>query len=249
MIRGFDIFKKWFTGYDNQYVIIGGTACDILMDEYEQAFRATKDIDIILIAETLTSDFGQRFWDFVKTGDYRNKKKSNGEPQFYRFTNPSKSGFPIMIELFSKKIDLISLPDDAVLTPMPLDDDLSSLSAILVDDEYYNLMRKGKTVIDGIPLLDTAYLIAFKVKAWLDLSVRKKAGEVIDSKHIRKHKNDIFRLSVLLTAGLKIDITDTIKADLDEFFAAMKDEDIDLRSLGVGGDKKDVLKKIMRVYY
>lgn len=33
------------------------------------------------------------------------------------------------------------------------------------------------------------------MKAWLDLSERKAAGEDIDSKNIKKHKNDVFRLA------------------------------------------------------
>jgi len=41
-----------------------------------------------------------------------------------------------MIELFSRRINSIELPEDAVLTPLPLDDDLSSLSAILLDNDY-----------------------------------------------------------------------------------------------------------------
>ena len=31
MVKGIDSFKNWFQGYEEQYVIIGGTACDILM--------------------------------------------------------------------------------------------------------------------------------------------------------------------------------------------------------------------------
>lgn len=33
MVTGFDSFKKWFKGSEEQYAIIGGTACDILMTE------------------------------------------------------------------------------------------------------------------------------------------------------------------------------------------------------------------------
>jgi hypothetical protein len=29
MVRGLDIFKKYFEQYPNNYVIIGGTACDM----------------------------------------------------------------------------------------------------------------------------------------------------------------------------------------------------------------------------
>lgn len=63
---------------------------------------------------------------------------------------------------------------------------------------YYQFLRKGSIVIDGVMILDTPYLIPFKMKAWLDLTKRRVKGENIDSKNIRKHKNDVFRMSVLL---------------------------------------------------
>ena len=40
-----------------------------------------------------------------------------------------------------------------------------------------------------------------KAKAWLDLTERKNAGENVDSKNIRKHKNDVFRLTALLRSS------------------------------------------------
>jgi hypothetical protein len=33
MVRGLDIFKKYFEAYPNNYVIIGGTACDMIINE------------------------------------------------------------------------------------------------------------------------------------------------------------------------------------------------------------------------
>ena len=49
MVTGIDSFKEWFKGSEEQYAIIGGTACDILMTEEGLDFRATKDIDLFLI--------------------------------------------------------------------------------------------------------------------------------------------------------------------------------------------------------
>ncbi len=46
MVTGIDSFKEWFEEFEGQYVIIGGTACDILMTEEGMDFRATKDIDL-----------------------------------------------------------------------------------------------------------------------------------------------------------------------------------------------------------
>ena len=48
-----------------------------------------------------------------------------------------------MIELFTRKLDAIQLPEDAVLTPLPIDEDISSLSAILLDDDYYEFDEKN----------------------------------------------------------------------------------------------------------
>ncbi|MCD7948962.1 MAG: hypothetical protein LUG12_01700 [Erysipelotrichaceae bacterium] len=61
-----DLFKNYFRGYENEYVIIGGAACEMLMSQKNLSFRATKDIDMVLIVESLTKDFGETFWDFIK---------------------------------------------------------------------------------------------------------------------------------------------------------------------------------------
>lgn len=32
MVTGFTKFKEKFQGFENQYVVIGGTACDLIME-------------------------------------------------------------------------------------------------------------------------------------------------------------------------------------------------------------------------
>ena len=44
-------------------------------------------------------------------------------------------------------------------------------------------------------------LIPFKAKAWLGLKERKLNGDQVDSKNIKKHKNDVCRLAQLITAN------------------------------------------------
>ena len=51
MVPGIDSFREKFKDYTDYYTIIGGTACDILLSEADLPFRATKDIDMILIME------------------------------------------------------------------------------------------------------------------------------------------------------------------------------------------------------
>lgn len=248
MVLGIERFKEWFRGYENQYAIIGGTACDLLMAEEGLNFRGTKDIDLVLIVEAVTPEFGKRFWDFIRNAGYEHRSKSTGQPQFYRFSNPTESNYPKMIELFSRKADTIMLPEDAVLTPLPIDENVSSLSAILLDDDYYQLLRNGTVVVDGVTVLDASYLIPFKAKAWLDLTARKANGEKVDSKNITKHKNDVFRLSALLTPNTQIPVNPSVWQDLQKFFSVMQDEEIDTKQLGIRRKKEAVLEILMNSY-
>lgn len=249
MVIGLESFKAWFGGYEDQYAIIGGTACDLLMAEEGINFRATKDIDLVLIVEALTPGFGRRFWEYIVQAGYEYRNKSTGRPQFYRFSRPTQSGFPHMIEIFSRQPEAISLPDDAVLTPLPMEDDISSLSAILLDDEYYALLSDGRVIVNGIPVLDVDKLILFKVKAWLDLSARKAAGEPVDSKNIRKHKNDVFRLSMMLTPSMRTGISNGVYTDFHQFLHEMETETMDLKQLGILRSKDEVLKLLDETYY
>lgn len=248
MVLGIERFREWFRGYEDHYAIIGGTACDLLMAEEGLAFRGTKDIDLVLIVEAISPEFGRRFWEFVHNAGYEHCNKSTGQPQFYRFTHPTESGYPFMIELFSRKVDAIELPEEAVLTPLPIDEDVSSLSAILLDEDYYQLLRSGTVIVDGVTVLGAAYLIPFKAKAWLDLSARKASGENVDSKNIRKHKNDVFRLSALLTPGKTIPVNQTVWDDLQTFFSAMQDEEVDMKQLKLARTKTDVLNSLEAHY-
>lgn len=249
MVTGIESFRRWFQENEEQYTIIGGTACDILMSEEGLPFRATKDIDLVLIVEAMNADFGRKFWDYVKAAGYEHCSKSTGVPQFYRFSHPVSKEYPAMIELFARKLDSIPLPEDAVLTPLPMEDDISSLSAILLDDEYYDFLKKGKTTISGITVLNAAYLIPFKAKAWLDLNDRKNAGEHVDSKNIRKHKNDVFRLTELIDPDETITVPTGVLADLREFIRRMSEETVDIKQLGIAGKTKDqILSELSEIY-
>ncbi len=102
MVKGLDTFCKYFEGYEEQYVLIGGAACDILFDSNAANFRVTKDLDIVLIIEALTPEFADKIWDFIKAGKYRKKATNGGRAQFYRFDKPKEDSYPKMIELFCR---------------------------------------------------------------------------------------------------------------------------------------------------
>ena len=48
-----------------------------------------------------------------------------------------------MLELFSRQPDNFEMPQDAQLTPIPMDEEVSSLSAILLDGEYYQFIQNN----------------------------------------------------------------------------------------------------------
>lgn len=239
MITGYEKFKERFAGFEGQYVLIGGTACDIIMENEELPFRATKDIDIVLLVESITVEFGKQFWEFIKEAGYEHLNKSTGKAQFYRFTSPKSREYPYMIEIFSKKPDFIMIDNKSMLIPLPIDEEISSLSAILLNDTYYDLLKNGQIVIDGIPVLRPTCLIPFKAKAWLDLRERKNNGEHIDSRNIRKHKNDVFRLARLITSDTRQHLEKEIAIDMKFFLRAMTKEEVDLKSMGIKGINKE----------
>jgi hypothetical protein len=57
MVKGLEVFRDYFAGQADQFVFIGGTAATLAMADAGLAFRATKDLDIVLHIEALTSDF------------------------------------------------------------------------------------------------------------------------------------------------------------------------------------------------
>ena len=235
MVSGFDSFRERFKGYEDCYTIIGGTACDILMSEVGLDFRATKDIDIILLIEDRFEEFSTAFWKYIKDGGYTCGWKSSELPHFYRFTEPRMAGYPIMLELFSRRPDFQIDHPEVHLTPLPVSDEISSLSAIMLDDHYYQLMLTGRRTVDGVSVLGAECLILFKMKAWLDLRQRKANGAHVNERDLKKHKNDVFRLFPLVEPTTQITVSPMVKGDVEQFIQAMRDEPIDLRQLGIEG--------------
>jgi hypothetical protein len=212
----------------------------------------TKDIDIILIVEALTKEFIRKFWEFINDGDYQRREKSEDERKYYRFIKPKTKGFPLQIELFSKIPDLMDLEGEPHLTPIPVDDDLSSLSAILMDDEYYKFTIDNSNTEEGAHFAGTEALICLKAKAFLDLTQRKLDGEEVDGQNIRKHKTDIFRLVVLLPSEHKVEIPAGIKNDLKAFVDSISDELPDkaiFKQMGIGAiDAELVFQQIKSIF-
>ena len=164
MVRGLEIFQNWFAGFENQYVLIGGTAAVITMAEAGVPFRGTKDLDIVLHVEVLTKRFGLKFW-----------------------------------ELFARVPDRLDFIPPGHLTPIPMDEEVSSLSAILLDNDYYDFVLSGRHHRHGMPSwIGEDRLIPLKALAWLEMNERVHQGAAIKAKEISKHLDDVVQLSALL---------------------------------------------------
>lgn len=251
MVKGLDIFRAWFADHADQYILIGGTAASLAMEEAGLDFRATKDLDVVLHVEALTPAFGETFWKFIQAGGYEIRQASDtGKPAFYRFQKPTNREFPVMVELFSRAPDSLRPIGDGEFTPIAFDEAVSSLSAILLDDAYYAFIMAGRRELDGLSWVGEDRLIPLKAIAWLDLSARKEQGEHVDAKNIRKHVNDVLRLSQLLTATTRIPLDAKIADDMRRFLgAASADTSLDLRALGLGNATlAEVLGRLAQTY-
>ena len=216
MVKGITRFREQFRDYADAYVLIGGVACDEWFSSQGLSFRGTKDIDIVLVIETLTNGFVKAFWDFIVEGQYEIKERTGEEPILYRFEKPRVADYPYQLELFSRKPDMLDLADGQEILPIK-GTQASSLSAILMDEDYYRLLLARRYESDGLAMVDATGLILLKARAYLDLKQRRLAGESVKSGDIKKHRNDVFRLAATLPDEEGAGLPDTIREDLEKF--------------------------------
>ncbi len=245
-VIGLDDFARYFAGYEECYTIIGGAACEILMSQTPIDFRATKDIDMIILFEDKFKEFAELFWNYVRDGGYTYGWKNSDEPHFYRFTDP-KDGYPKQIELFSRKPNY-HLESPTPIVPIHIDDDVSSLSAILLNDDFYNFMLKGRTVIRGLSVLETSYIIPFKMMAWVNLMHEKAEGRHVNSRDLRKHKNDVFQLFQIVPEGETIEVTGDVADSVDAFLEMITGENIVFADLGIDSDIATETRALRETY-
>lgn len=249
MVEGLDRFADHFAMHTDQYVLIGGAACTLAMEEVALEFRGTKDLDIVLCLEALDAAFVQAFWEFVQAGRYQFQEKASGQRQFYRFQKPASGGYPVVLELFSRVPDALSGDHEGHLTPVPMEAEVSSLSAILLEGDYYQFLHSGKRIVRSVPIVGPEHLIPLKARAWLDLSQRRDDGVHVDSKVIKKHRNDVFRLFPIVDPEFSAEIPSQITVDLAMFVERMGTEAIDLRTMGLKNQSlDDVLRELRRIY-
>lgn len=249
MVKGLELFREHFKAFADRYVLIGGVACDLIMNEAGLPFRATKDLDIVLCLDAVDADFARAFWAFIRAGEYQVQEASGGERRFYRFQKPGNAAYPVMLELFSRAPEALPVAEGSHLTPVPISDEVSSLSAILLDTGYYTWIQAGRQVVDSLPIVGAAHLVPLKAKAWIDLRARKEAGEPVDSRSVQKHKNDVFRLFQVIAPDIILDPPPPIVDDMRAFLDLVAIEGVNLKSLGLRNISMDVVLEGLRDLY
>ncbi len=224
MIKGLDKFKAHFAQHTKSFVLIGGVACHEWLATQGLEFRATRDIDIVLIVEALDQGFIARFWEFVEAGQYEIRERATGKRELYRFSKPKDDTYPAMLELFSRQPGKIDLSQEQRVIPVEIDENSANLSAILLDDDYYALILEHRREDDGLPFVTPEALIPLKARAWIDMTERQRKGEKIDSKDIQKHRTDVFRLGATLSGESGGHLAQRIEQDLKTFLAAFPEE-------------------------
>jgi hypothetical protein len=227
MVRGLELFRERFRAYEHAFVLIGGAACDAWFTAQGLSFRATKDLDIVLLIEVLDDAFVAAMRSFVDEGGYQIRQRTNGTSVLYRFARPMRESYPFMLELFCSGSQRLSLAEGQTVIPVEVEPDHHSLSAILLDPTYYGIIQSESEVRDGLRFATAASLIPLKARAWLDLVARKANGDEVDTKDIDKHRNDVFRLAATLPGEPGPRLAEPIINDLSLFLSKFPEEHAD----------------------
>lgn len=240
--RGLKHFTDYFSDFSSDYVIIGGGAASVCFDDEKLEFRATKDIDMVLFTNN-APDFNKKISEYIFLGKYGVNEKTENPPRYYRFSKPEDKNFPEIVEIFAKADSEIELRKGQYIIPIQNDAE-AQLSAILLDDEYFNLIRdNAKKSEVGYSIITPYANICLKARAFRELKERNE-----EEGKINKHRNDVLRLAQILKAGEQLKLQGRPKQDFLQIFSAVEElEEKTIRQI-VGStlskaDILDVLKK------
>ena len=200
MVTGLEIFRSYFQDYPNDYVVIGGVACELALKSLDLEFRGTRDYDIVIVTDHLNvaDGFGKQLKRFIQDGGYSaSHRQSNDKPTFFRFLNPKNGDFPSKLEFATQK------PFEGWewdFAPLVAEDFDSSLSAILFDQDYYRFILEHAIITHGISTMRLEGLIPLKCLAFLELS-HQDSPSPKNRANLEKHRQDIFDLANALPAG------------------------------------------------
>ena len=222
MVEGLDKFRESLSSYSDNYIIIGGTACNVILEDAGTTPRVTHDIDMIVVVEQLTMDFVSAFWSFIHEGGYtiEKRRRKDGEPVYalYRFRRPSETGYPCQIELLARHSESLGEPREVRIEPIPMEDYQYSLSAIVLDDDLYRF-------VVGNSKMSLESLICLKARAYLNLLKERVVGKQVNSDDIKKHRRDIVLLVAARTETEPVSVPVSILETVKEFCQRMNTDE------------------------
>jgi len=248
MVKGIEVFQEHFRGYDDAYIIIGGLATAMAMNELGFLFRATKDIDLVVVVQD-NEEFLKKLLQFINLGGYETRQRTENPDRhnLFRFLKPSDKSYPEQIELFAIHARDSVLVTDHHIIPIDTPENYPYLSAILLNSDYFNLLIQHSDSIDGVRVASAVALIPLKIHAHLSL---KKSGNSDAKKHIR----DIIRLAAILHEEDRIELSGLPKEEF-ELFVPLLNEVPEETVIDVLKDsniyyvvKEDIVDELNRVY-
>ena len=242
---GLSHFQDYCKDLDDNYVVVGGFATLMLLDkELEGHGKATFDIDLVLLTNN-SIEMSQRIKQYIKEGDYKIQIGEKEQYKYYRFLEPQKENFAKEIELFALNENDLDLEDSQRIIPIDPEEGLYSLSAIMLDPEYFKMIKNNIDKSGRAPCTNTQATMMLKMSAFYDLRNR-------NDKKWKKHRRDILKLVLLLTGDEHIELTGRMKQDFETFIEHVKNE-LDQKAIKSFGDglpiiKEQVIKTMEQVF-
>lgn len=196
-IVGLDKFLNHLHSHSDCYVVIGGIATRITLEDAGLEARVTKDFDVVLLADGTNAQFARDIANLLKEGQYQNYT-SNEKRVCFRFVKPQTNGYPTQIELFAGSNNKTF---ERYLQKVPIVVDEEQLSAIILDENVFEFIKSRRVLTEeGLPIVDIYGLIALKSFAYFENFALYEKGKVTESTYT-KHKSDIIRLLLALPSG------------------------------------------------
>ncbi len=213
---------------------------------------------MVLLLKAKAPGFFTRFWEYIREGKYDLKRRADEETtKLFRFERPGAGmDFPKKIELLTGIPDL-EIPSDIRIVHLEAGDGRYSLSAILLQDDYYNLVvTGGAETRNGMPTVRPDVLAALKAKAHLNLLKEKRMGLFVSAHDLAKHRNDVFQLAYLFRGRYEGELAQNVKKDMTEFLNLYSESNVEwkeiqdhLRAFGMQTRAPTELLQLMRNYF
>lgn len=247
MVQGIDKFREYFKDDTDGYVIIGGLATALIVEDLGFIARATKDIDLVVISKN-NEEFIKKFLRFIKQGDYKTKQrtKNDSKRNLFRFLDSEDKDYPEMLELFAIHDENSQIITDGNIIPIETPEFYDYLSAILLDRNYYDLLLKHTSYLNGLHIATTEVLIPLKMHAHINLMESK-------TNYDEKHLKDVIRLTALLD-GESVELQGNPKEDFIKFLPLIEKVEQDrinniYKSMNTQSLQKNELIKLLKKTY